>query len=86
MEMWSVSDSRAVRIVHKYIIYIYLYKYFLCQWLPWTIIDAASQFVLGVYLKRELDTQREGGERERESKTLFYKDYSLGSVKNLSNN
>ena len=32
---------------------------------------------------------REGGEREREnsnSKTLFYKDCSLGSVKNLSIN
>ena len=56
----------------------------LCQWLPWIIIDAASQFVLGVYFERDLDTQRE---RERSNlKTLFYKDYSLGSVKNLSNN
>ena len=45
---------------------------------------------LGVYLKRDLDTERERErERERESsnsKTLFYKDYNLGSVKNLSNN
>ena len=33
--------------------------------------------------------RRRSGERERErenSKTLFYKDCSLGSVKNLSNN
>ena len=43
-----------------------------------------------IYIYREREKERER-EREREnsdsnSKTLFYKDCSLGSVKNLSNN
>ena len=41
--------------------------------------------------ERERERERERRERERErerenSNTLFYKDCSLGSVKNLSNN
>ena len=49
---------------------------------------SASKFCID----RQTEMWREGdGEREREksnshSKTLFYKDCSLGSVKNLSNN
>ena len=37
-------------------------------------------------LSSDIHTQRENSNSNSNSKTLFYKDCSLGSVKNLSNN
>ena len=45
-----------------------------------------------IYIERETETDRQrqvgrqAGRENSNSKTLFYKDCSLGSVKNLSNN
>ena len=46
--------------------------------------EASLEFLLGRSVHREGGGG--GGEKRENSKTLFYKDCSLGLVKNLSNN